>query len=294
MIGIGVGIDYALFIVTRYRTALHRTGSPEARGHRSDEHVGPRRRIRRVHRDGVGARHLLDGSTVPARPRRRHLARGRRSRCWRRSPCSRPCSASSDSRSTASKSVAAPRASVRPFGTAGRAPSSAGRSRSRSRVSSCSLLIAVPALQLRLGNADASNDPKSSTTHQAYDLIARGFGPGANGPILVVAESPSGNLTPGLPHLEQALRATPGVASVTDAATQSRPGPRRSRRSTRPPGRRTRPPSVSSTGCAITSFPTRSPAPACACTSAAKPRAPSTSPTSSARGCRSSSARSSR
>ena len=31
MIGIGVGIDYALFIVTRYRDALHRTGSPEAR-----------------------------------------------------------------------------------------------------------------------------------------------------------------------------------------------------------------------------------------------------------------------
>ncbi|HYL52489.1 MAG TPA: MMPL family transporter, partial [Acidimicrobiia bacterium] len=79
------------------------------------------------------------------------------------------------------------------------------------------LLIAVPALQLRLGNADASNDPKSSTTHQAYDLVTRGFGPGANGPILVVAESPDRNLTSRLPHLEQALRATAGVASVTDA-----------------------------------------------------------------------------
>jgi len=79
------------------------------------------------------------------------------------------------------------------------------------------LLLAVPALQLRLGSADASNDPKSSTTHRAYDLVAEGFGPGANGPILVVAERAGGNVGPALPQLEHALRTTPGVASVTDA-----------------------------------------------------------------------------
>src|SRR5262249_51829387 len=79
------------------------------------------------------------------------------------------------------------------------------------------LIIALPALSLRLGSADASNDPKSSTTHKAYELTAQGFGAGANGPILVVAESPDPSFASDLPQLVSALRATPGVASVTDA-----------------------------------------------------------------------------
>src|SRR5262249_4676944 len=83
------------------------------------------------------------------------------------------------------------------------------------------LLIAVPALRLRLGSADASNDPKSSTTHQAYDLVAQGFGPGANGPILVVAQGPARDLGSALPRLERALHATPGVASVTSERLSS-------------------------------------------------------------------------
>ena len=47
MIGIGVGIDYALFIVTRYREALHRTASPEAAVLEAMTTVGPGRRVRR-------------------------------------------------------------------------------------------------------------------------------------------------------------------------------------------------------------------------------------------------------
>ena len=49
------------------------------------------------------------------------------------------------------------------------------------------IIIALPMFSLRLGSADASNDKAGTTTHEAYNLIADGFGPGANGPILVVA-----------------------------------------------------------------------------------------------------------
>src|SRR5262245_36799621 len=50
--------------------------------------------------------------------------------------------------------------------------------------------LALPALHLRLGTSDASTDPHGSTPHRAYEVIARGFGPGANGPFLLVAELP--------------------------------------------------------------------------------------------------------
>ena len=52
------------------------------------------------------------------------------------------------------------------------------------------LLIAAPAIALRLGSSDAANDPASQTTHRAYTLLARGFGEGFNGPLLVVAQLP--------------------------------------------------------------------------------------------------------
>ena len=53
MIGLGVGIDYALFIVTRYREALHRTNNPEAAVLEAMTTVRPRGRVRRLHRHGL-------------------------------------------------------------------------------------------------------------------------------------------------------------------------------------------------------------------------------------------------
>jgi RND superfamily putative drug exporter len=52
------------------------------------------------------------------------------------------------------------------------------------------LLIAAPATALRLGSSDASNDPVHLTTYKAYELLAEGFGKGFNGPLLVVAQIP--------------------------------------------------------------------------------------------------------
>ncbi|MGA9876742.1 MAG: MMPL family transporter [Solirubrobacteraceae bacterium] len=52
------------------------------------------------------------------------------------------------------------------------------------------LLIAAPATALRLGSSDASNDPVHFTTYKAYQLLAEGFGKGFNGPLQVVAQVP--------------------------------------------------------------------------------------------------------
>ncbi len=48
--------------------------------------------------------------------------------------------------------------------------------------------LAIPFLSMRLGSSDAGSDPPGTTTHQAYDLLAKGFGPGYNGPLQLVAE----------------------------------------------------------------------------------------------------------
>jgi putative drug exporter of the RND superfamily len=48
--------------------------------------------------------------------------------------------------------------------------------------------LAAPALDLRLGFADAGNEPETKSSRAAYDLLADGFGPGFNGPLIIVAE----------------------------------------------------------------------------------------------------------
>ncbi|HLM84855.1 MAG TPA: MMPL family transporter, partial [Solirubrobacteraceae bacterium] len=53
------------------------------------------------------------------------------------------------------------------------------------------LAIAAPTIALRLGSSDASNDPAGQTTHKAYELLAQGFGQGFNGPLLVAAKVPN-------------------------------------------------------------------------------------------------------
>jgi putative drug exporter of the RND superfamily len=79
------------------------------------------------------------------------------------------------------------------------------------------LLIAlcIPALSLRLGSSDAGSDPAGTTTREAYDLLAEGFGPGFNGPFQVVAKLPSKGEDAVLISLRRDIEAQPGVASVT-------------------------------------------------------------------------------
>jgi hypothetical protein len=78
--------------------------------------------------------------------------------------------------------------------------------------------LAIPLLWLRLGASDQGNDPRSWTTRKAYDLLAEGFGPGFNGPLLLVAQTPGGQGDRAALHsLAGKVRATGGVASVSPA-----------------------------------------------------------------------------
>jgi putative drug exporter of the RND superfamily len=74
------------------------------------------------------------------------------------------------------------------------------------------LVLAIPVLSLRLGSSDQGNDPSSTTTRQAYDLLADGFGPGFNGPLLLVAQTSSPADVAALQTLQADL---PKVADVT-------------------------------------------------------------------------------
>ncbi len=76
------------------------------------------------------------------------------------------------------------------------------------------LVLAAPALGLRLGFPDAGNRSADSPTRQSYDLISEGFGPGANGPLLVTADLERPGAAAGLGELERRLRAEDGVAFV--------------------------------------------------------------------------------
>jgi RND superfamily putative drug exporter len=50
------------------------------------------------------------------------------------------------------------------------------------------VLLASPVLSMRLGSSDAGTSPKGTTIREAYDLIAEGFGPGLNGPLILASE----------------------------------------------------------------------------------------------------------
>jgi RND superfamily putative drug exporter len=76
------------------------------------------------------------------------------------------------------------------------------------------LALAAPALGMRLGFPDAGNDEPGTMTRQAYDLISEGFGPGANGPLVVVAELPPSGGPAAIDRLATNLRAESGVAYV--------------------------------------------------------------------------------
>ena len=78
------------------------------------------------------------------------------------------------------------------------------------------LLLAVPLLSMRLGFTDAGNRPTADTTRRAYDLVADGFGPGFNGPLLLAAETPDGEADLAtLNELSTKLNETKGVAFAT-------------------------------------------------------------------------------
>ena len=88
--------------------------------------------------------------------------------------------------------------------------------------------LATPFLSMRLGSTDASGDPDNTTTYQAYHLLAKGFGPGYNGPLLLVASVDSAAGRTVFSRVVRDAGQTPGVAAITApsfvAGRDGRPG----------------------------------------------------------------------
>jgi RND superfamily putative drug exporter len=76
------------------------------------------------------------------------------------------------------------------------------------------LLVATPMLSMRLGFSDDGGRPEGSSLRTGYDLLAEGFGPGVNGPFFVAVELPEPGDAAAVAATVQALQATPGVAGT--------------------------------------------------------------------------------
>jgi len=76
------------------------------------------------------------------------------------------------------------------------------------------LVLAIPATDMRIGSADAGNGPTSLTSRRAYDLLSEGFGPGFNGPLSVVVDTSEASDPAAVDRLVADLREQPGVARV--------------------------------------------------------------------------------
>jgi RND superfamily putative drug exporter len=218
MIGLGVGVDYALFIVTRFRENYRQNGgdvraATEAAMNTSGRAVlfaGVTVVIALLGMFALGVS-ILNGAAVAAAigvvlvlsasltllPALLSLAGRRIGEAGSRRAAAR---ASDDGR---------PGFWMRWVRQVQRRPAVTAIA-----ATALMLALAAPALGLRLGSSDAGNDPTSQTTRQAYDLLAKGFGPGFNGPLQVAVALPAPRDTAALQRLTGALRSTPGVSSV--------------------------------------------------------------------------------
>jgi RND superfamily putative drug exporter len=85
-------------------------------------------------------------------------------------------------------------------------------------------VLAIPAASITIGHADDGTLPSSLTSRQAYDMLARGFGPGFNGPLQVVADVRTPADATAFTRLAGAVRTAPDVASTTVAPAAELPG----------------------------------------------------------------------
>ncbi len=228
MIGLGVGIDYALFVVTRFRENYLRTGDVPAAisgamdtAGRAVLFAGATVIIALLGQFALGVDFLyglavasslavlmtmLAALTVlPALLSRFGERIGRR-------------------RAGRGHSARADVASSEPTGFWARWSALIERHPWQGAIAGFAIMLALasPALALRLGNSDAGNNPPAQTTRQAYDLLAKGFGAGFNGPLLVVASLPRPGDAAALTRIASALSANGDVASVSAARVSPR------------------------------------------------------------------------
>lgn len=77
------------------------------------------------------------------------------------------------------------------------------------------VLFLIPVIGLRLDNSDAGNDPTNTSTYKAFNLLADGFGPGFNGPLLIATELPNQGKAAALPAIRAAVANAPDIVAVT-------------------------------------------------------------------------------
>jgi RND superfamily putative drug exporter len=230
LIGLGVGVDYALFIVTRYRRGLQSGLDPQRSAIQALNTSGRAVlfaagtvciAVLGLLTLGLGfingiayAAAITVACTVLAAVTllpalfgvlgRRVLSRGQR----RRLRAGEPDRADSGSGMWARWS-----------GTVRRSPAVLAAA-----AVAVMIVVSLPVLHLRLGFADESNDPMSSHTYKGYEMLADGFGPGFSGPLFLVAQPGSAADKAALDRLDRALAAVPGVAAVQVAPPQTGPG----------------------------------------------------------------------
>jgi RND superfamily putative drug exporter len=83
------------------------------------------------------------------------------------------------------------------------------------------LVLAAPFISMRLGVADNGNDPTKMTTRRAYDLMSQGFGPGFNGPLILASNVQSPADITAMNRLSQEIAKDPGVAGVSPVQTNA-------------------------------------------------------------------------
>lgn len=215
MIGLGVGIDYALFILTRFRSALAEGESPKQAAVTATSTAGRAVLfagltvavsisglavvgIPFVTKLGLGAAMTVVGAVVTAVTLLPALLAviGHKVN-WGRLPSRR------------SKEASALRAGAfdRWGGFVARHPKSLAVG-----ALAVVFLLAMPAADQRLGTADAGTNPQDTTTRKAYDLLAEGFGPGFNGPLLVAVDQTGDPQA--ADRVAAAISEDPGVAAV--------------------------------------------------------------------------------
>jgi putative drug exporter of the RND superfamily len=252
MIGLGVGIDYALFIVTRFRENYLVNGDVEESvveamdtSGRAVLLAGTTVVIALLGMFATGVSFLyglsiasvlavlmvlLASLTVLPAMLSRFGARIVRPRSPRRRPFRRGTAATVPATVAGNGAVAAVPGAPVPANGAAAASAATAASHSRWRqwsrtvqarpwpltIISLGLMIVllIPVFGLRLDSSDAGNDPSNTNTRHAFDLLAQGFGPGFNGPLLIVTELPNHSQA-GLPALAAAIGKTPNVVAVT-------------------------------------------------------------------------------
>jgi RND superfamily putative drug exporter len=222
MIGLGVGVDYALFIVTRFREAYARTGEIDSAITEAMDTSGRAILLAGttvviallgMFATGVAFMYGLSIASIiavllvlaasltltpallsrfghrvvrPSRSERRRIQRGTpHESAWRRWSVevqARP------------KTLALGSLAVM-------------------------IICVVPFFALRLDSSDAGNDPTNTSTYNAYNMLAKGFGSGFNGPLLVAVELPNGAKSSALPAVRAALIKTSDVVAVTAPRT---------------------------------------------------------------------------